>query len=138
MARKSSLHVFRGFDNAMLKDFAISIIRTLREHGHHAYLVGGCVRDLLLGREPADYDITSDATPNQVMRIFPQTYAVGAQFGVVLVPAPSQQASPEQKQISVVSSALVAPRNEGKSRDLLSTSSSPSSSSCHSEQGEES
>jgi poly(A) polymerase len=70
----------------MLKNFAISIIRTLRGHGHQAYLVGGCVRDLLLGREPADYDVATDATPEQVMRIFPQTYAVGAQFGVVLVP----------------------------------------------------
>src|SRR5271168_2957619 len=70
----------------MLKDFAISIVRTLREHGHKAYLVGGCVRDLLLGRESADYDVTTDATPEEVMRIFPETYAVGAQFGVVLVP----------------------------------------------------
>src|SRR6185369_3173038 len=56
------------------------------EHGHQAYLVGGCVRDLLLGREPADYDVSTDATPREVMRIFPETYAVGAQFGVVLVP----------------------------------------------------
>ena len=72
----------------MLKDFSISIIRTLREHGHQAYLVGGCVRDLLLGREPADYDVTTDATPQEVMRIFPQTYAVGEQFGVVLIPLP--------------------------------------------------
>ena len=74
----------------MLKDFAISIIRTLRERGHKAYLVGGCVRDLLLGREPADYDVTTDALPEEVMRIFPETYAVGAQFGVVLVPAPEK------------------------------------------------
>jgi poly(A) polymerase len=44
------------------------------------------VRDLLLGREPADYDVATSATPDEVMRIFPQTYAVGAQFGVVLVP----------------------------------------------------
>jgi poly(A) polymerase len=73
----------------MLKDFAISIVRTLRERGHKAYLVGGCVRDLLLGREPADYDITTDALPDEVMRIFPDTYAVGAQFGVVLVPQPT-------------------------------------------------
>jgi poly(A) polymerase len=72
----------------MLKDFAISIVRILREHGHKAYLVGGCVRDLLLGREPADYDVTTDAIPYEVMRIFPETYAVGAQFGVVLVPLP--------------------------------------------------
>src|SRR5438046_5096940 len=70
----------------MSKAFAISIVCTLREHSHRAYLVGGCVRDLLLGREPADYDVSTDATPEQVMRIFPETYAVGAQFGVVLVP----------------------------------------------------
>ena len=77
----------------MSKDFAISIIRALREHGHQAYLVGGCVRDLLLNREPADYDIATDATPDNVMRIFPKTYAVGAQFGVVLVPAPQDRSA---------------------------------------------
>src|SRR4029077_479110 len=65
---------------------AIRIARTLRGQGHSAYLVGGCVRDLLLGREPADYDVATSATPQQVMQLFPQTFAVGAQFGVVLVP----------------------------------------------------
>jgi poly(A) polymerase len=70
------------------KEHAISIVKTLRASGHQAYLVGGCVRDIVLGREPADYDVTTDATPEEVMRIFPQTYAVGAQFGVVLVPIP--------------------------------------------------
>jgi poly(A) polymerase len=75
----------------MLKDFASSIIRTLRERGFQAYLVGGCVRDLLLQREPADYDVATSATPAQVMEIFPETYAVGAQFGVVLVPLPEEQ-----------------------------------------------
>jgi poly(A) polymerase len=69
----------------MLKDFATSIIKTLRQRGFQAYLVGGCVRDLLLGREPKDYDVATNATPTQVMSIFPETYAVGAQFGVVLV-----------------------------------------------------
>ena len=76
-----------------IKEYAERIIRTLREHGYQAYLVGGCVRDLLLGREPADYDVTTDATPDEVMRIFPETYAVGAQFGVVLVPEPSSVSS---------------------------------------------
>jgi len=71
-----------------LKDFAKSIVQTLRQSGFQAYLVGGCVRDLLLGREPKDYDVATNATPEQVMGIFPETYAVGAQFGVVLVPAP--------------------------------------------------
>jgi poly(A) polymerase len=65
---------------------AIRIARTLREQGYSAYLVGGCVRDLLLNREPADYDVATSATPLEVIRIFPQTFAVGAQFGVVLVP----------------------------------------------------
>ncbi len=70
------------------KSFATSIVQTLRQHGSQAYLVGGCVRDLLLQREPKDYDVATDATPEQVMRIFPETYAVGVQFGVVLVPVP--------------------------------------------------
>ena len=65
---------------------AIRIARTLREHGYASYLVGGCVRDLLLNREPADYDVATSAMPHQIIDIFPQTYAVGAQFGVVLVP----------------------------------------------------
>src|SRR6266496_3150811 len=69
-----------------LKQAAIDVVRTLRQAGHQAYLVGGCVRDLLLGREPADYDVATDAKPEEVMAIFPQTWAVGAQFGVVLVP----------------------------------------------------
>ncbi len=72
----------------MLRDFATTIVQTLRQHGFHAYLAGGCVRDLLLGREPKDYDVATSATPDQVMSIFPETYAVGAQFGVVLVPSP--------------------------------------------------
>jgi poly(A) polymerase len=68
------------------KQHATEIVRTLRAKGHQAYFAGGCVRDLLLGHEPADYDVATDATPQQVMQIFPQTYAVGEQFGVVLVP----------------------------------------------------
>jgi poly(A) polymerase len=78
----------------MLKDFATSIIKTLRQRGFQAYLVGGCVRDLLLGREPKDYDVATNATPTQVMSIFPETYAVGAQFGVVLVPVTNLDAMP--------------------------------------------
>lgn len=68
------------------KEHAVSVVKKLRHAGFQAYLVGGCVRDLLRGREPADFDISTDANPEQVMTIFPETYAVGAQFGVVLVP----------------------------------------------------
>src|SRR5271166_3965357 len=73
-----------------MKQHAIHVVRELRRHGFQAYLAGGCVRDMLLGSEPADYDVTTDATPNDVMRIFPEAYAVGAQFGVVLVPGPME------------------------------------------------
>jgi poly(A) polymerase len=65
---------------------ANSICETLRRKGYQALLVGGCVRDLLLGREPADYDVTTDATPEQVMALFPESISVGAQFGVILIP----------------------------------------------------
>jgi poly(A) polymerase len=78
-----------------MKAHAISVIRTLRDAGYPAYLVGGCVRDVILGREPADYDVTTRATPEEVIRLFPETYAVGAQFGVVLVPSPDQTGTVE-------------------------------------------
>ncbi len=67
------------------RDLANSICETLRSHGHEALLVGGCVRDILLGREAADYDVATDATPDEVMALFPESVAVGAQFGVILV-----------------------------------------------------
>jgi len=67
------------------KTAAISALQRLREYGHSAYFVGGCVRDLLLGIVPQDYDIAASAHPEQVMSLFPNTIAVGAQFGVVLV-----------------------------------------------------
>ena len=66
-------------------DAALRIIAALREAGHQAYLAGGCVRDLLLGREPHDYDVATSATPEIVLDLFPRTFAVGAHFGVVLV-----------------------------------------------------
>jgi poly(A) polymerase len=68
------------------RELANSICETLQQHGYQALLVGGCVRDILLNRDPADYDVTTNATPAQVMELFPDSLGVGAQFGVVLVP----------------------------------------------------
>lgn len=81
------------------KGFATLIVKTLRQRGFQGYLVGGCVRDLLLGREAKDYDVATNATPEQVMTIFPETYAVGAQFGVVLVPLPNEEISQETRAV---------------------------------------
>lgn len=68
------------------RELANSVCETLQQNGYQALLVGGCVRDIILGREPADYDVTTDALPEQVMSLFPESIGVGAQFGVVLVP----------------------------------------------------
>jgi len=64
---------------------ALRIVSRLRGAGHQALLAGGCVRDLLLGREPLDYDVATSAPAGEVQRLFPRTVPVGIQFGVVLV-----------------------------------------------------
>ncbi len=97
---------YDGIHRPMLKDFATSIVQTLRQQCFQAYLVGGCVRDLLLLREPKDYDVATNATPHQVMNIFPETYAVGAQFGVVLVPAPDSDVASTGGEITSKSRAV--------------------------------
>ena len=64
---------------------AEAIVGKLRGEGYDAYFAGGCVRDLLLGRVPKDFDVATSARPNVVLDLFPRTFAVGAHFGVVLV-----------------------------------------------------
>ena len=68
------------------REAATEIVRRLRSEGFAAYLVGGCVRDMLMGRTPKDYDVTTAATPDQVLGLFPAALTFGAQFGVVIVP----------------------------------------------------
>jgi putative nucleotidyltransferase with HDIG domain len=69
----------------LLRETAKEIAVRLQAAGFAAFWVGGCVRDFLLGREPQDFDIATDATPDQVEGIFPKTYPVGKKFGVVVV-----------------------------------------------------
>ncbi len=68
-----------------LEPIARSIVCRLRDAGFTAFYAGGCVRDMLLGNTPKDYDVATNARPEQVQKIFPTTYAVGAHFGVVVV-----------------------------------------------------
>src|SRR5687767_9556710 len=67
------------------RQLANAVVTQLRENGHQAWLVGGCVRDLLLAREPSDFDVATSARPEQVLALFPKSDTVGAHFGVVLV-----------------------------------------------------
>ena len=63
---------------------AIEVCKILQSHGFEAFLVGGCVRDLLLGHNPKDYDITTNAKPDQVKKVFHKTYDTGIQHGTIL------------------------------------------------------
>lgn len=76
----------RGHDPA--RHFAVEVVRRLRDAGHRAFWAGGCVRDLLLGLDPSDYDVATDARPERVMALFRRTVPVGVSFGVVKVLGP--------------------------------------------------
>src|ERR1700687_1195661 len=62
------------------RELATQICATLRACGHHAYLVRGCVRDVVLGPEPADFDVATDALPARVQELFPGSVDVGVRF----------------------------------------------------------
>ncbi|MEN9353987.1 MAG: hypothetical protein RL318_1312 [Fibrobacterota bacterium] len=82
---------FAGLMNTLALDWTewdgpLQVVRRLREKGHEAWLAGGCVRDLLLGTKPKDYDVATSAEPAQVMELFPKAIALKIELGVVLVP----------------------------------------------------
>jgi poly(A) polymerase len=88
------------------RELAEQICATLRDHGHQAYFVGGCVRDLELGREPADYDVCTDARPGRVQELFPRSLSVGAKFGVILVLEESAQENGAQVEVATFRSDI--------------------------------
>ena len=81
----ASAHDDQSTPSRSARDAAIRIVRVLQEAGHVAYFAGGCVRDMLLGQSAADYDVATDAHPEQVMQHFPKARLVGEAFGVALV-----------------------------------------------------
>ncbi len=70
---------------SLIHPLAIEVCKILNEHKYQAFIVGGCVRDLLLGQAPKDWDITSDASPQNVLDLFPKTIPTGLQHGTVTV-----------------------------------------------------
>src|SRR5579863_4547524 len=86
-AKHQHISIGKGIDRRFMdsETLALATIHKLRSAGHQAYLVGGCVRDLLLGQKPKDFDISTDARPDRIMDLFPRSGRVGASFGVVLV-----------------------------------------------------
>lgn len=88
------------------RQLAHKICRRLSDAGYQAFLVGGCVRDILLGREPADFDVATDATPDRVQQLFPNSLAVGARFGVVVVLDDAREAGPPQVEVATFRSDI--------------------------------
>lgn len=74
-----------GLDLSSLSKAAVQVVSTLQKHKFKAYLVGGCIRDLLLGKKPKDFDVSTDATPEQVHRIFSNSRIIGRRFKIVHV-----------------------------------------------------
>jgi poly(A) polymerase len=108
--------------------FAQHICRTLRSKGYQAFFVGGCVRDILLHREPADYDVATDARPEQVERIFPNSLTVGAKFGVVVVvqePEPGEQPESAAATVEVATFRSDVGYSDGRHPDQVVYSSTP-------------
>jgi poly(A) polymerase len=103
--------------------FAQRICRDLRRAGHQAYFVGGCVRDILLEREPADYDVATDATPEQVQQLFPQSLSVGAKFGVIVVTEDSGDGASLQVEVATFRSDVGY--SDGRHPDSVVYSDSP-------------
>ncbi|HTA51665.1 MAG TPA: CCA tRNA nucleotidyltransferase [Candidatus Acidoferrum sp.] len=103
------------------REFAEQICRTLRAAGHQAYLVGGCVRDILLEREPADFDVATDATPDRVQQLFPHSLAVGAKFGVVVVlqEVPDESAAGAPLQVEVATFRSDVGYSDGRHPDRV-------------------
>jgi poly(A) polymerase len=91
--------------------FAVTVVERLRQAGHETYWAGGCVRDDLLGRVPADYDVATAALPDDVRRIFGprRTLAVGAAFGVITVLGPRGAG-----QVEVATFRVDAPYTDGR------------------------
>ncbi|MCH8164222.1 MAG: CCA tRNA nucleotidyltransferase [Planctomycetes bacterium] len=81
----------RGVNRVDLRTAAMQVVRSLTEAGNIAYFAGGCVRDRLMGLEPTDYDIATDARPDAVGKLFRKSQHVGESFGVMLVSSMGHQ-----------------------------------------------
>ena len=95
------------------KQAAIQIIRSLHKAGFEALLAGGCVRDMLLGNKPKDYDVVTSATPLEICKIFRRTIKVGAKFGVIIVLV-------DREQVEVATFRAEAGYSDGRRPDKVS------------------
>ena len=96
------------------RQFAVEVVRQLKDAGHQSLWAGGCVRDLVMGNEPDDFDVATSARPDEVQGLFRRTRPVGVSFGVVLVVG-----RPEQGQIEVATFRTEGPYSDGRHPDRV-------------------
>src|SRR5438477_159707 len=99
------------------REFAVEVVRRLRAAGYQALWAGGCVRDELLGLVPKDYDVATDARPEDVRRLFPRTVAVGMSFGVIEVLGPRARASTAPLRVQVATFRSDVSYSDGRHPD---------------------
>src|SRR5207249_2596558 len=99
------------------REFAVSVVQRLQEAGFEALWAGGCVRDELLGLSPQDYDVATNATPDQVRHLFRRSIAVGASFGVIEVLGP--RANPEPLRVEVATFRSDVSYSDGRHPDRV-------------------
>ncbi len=100
---------------------ATEILRALRKAGYEAYFAGGCVRDMLLGQRPADYDIATSATPQEIRKLFRRVLMVGAKFGVAIVL--QRDSNGIDRQVEVATFRSDASYSDGRRPDAVTFSS---------------
>lgn len=96
------------------REFAVEVVRRLQEAGHQALWAGGCVRDLVMGNEPDDFDVATSARPDEVQRLFRRTLAVGASFGVIIVVGRT-----DEGQVEVATFRTEGPYSDGRHPDRV-------------------
>ncbi|MCS7168324.1 MAG: HD domain-containing protein [Gemmatales bacterium] len=101
----------------LARRFAVHVVERLRQAGYEAYWAGGCVRDMLLGLTPHDYDVATSARPEEVQRLFRRTVAVGASFGVVEVIGPKVDG--ERLKVQVATFRREGPYSDGRHPDSV-------------------
>jgi poly(A) polymerase/tRNA nucleotidyltransferase (CCA-adding enzyme) len=84
----------------LIPDYVCTTAKMLVDEGYECYLVGGAIRDLLLGKEPNDYDIATDALPDEMLNIFPKSVATGAKFGTVLSLTPDRKGEVHEVEVT--------------------------------------
>ena len=100
------------------RQFAIEVVRRLQGSGHQALWAGGCVRDLVMGHEPDDFDVATSARPDDVQRLFRRTLSVGASFGVIIVVGRAGEG-----QVEVATFRTEGPYSDGRHPDHVEFSS---------------